>query len=169
MPRIREYSEKDSPAIVQILAEAFSDEIARGMLPLTARQVDEFSKRPSVKVLVCESEEKAVIGFLTMAEGSVEYPAQIHLIGVKSSLRGKGIGKKLVQEGIKHAEAVGRKKVKLFTRPWNIPMRKICTDLGFVPEAYLRKDYLNEDLVLYSLFLQKSHGSSHEHVKSRST
>jgi RimJ/RimL family protein N-acetyltransferase len=74
-------------------------------------------------------------------------------VGVRSVSRGKGIGKKLVQEAIEHARALGRKKLKLYTRPWNIAMRKVCVDLGFVPEAYLRKDYLNEDLILYSVFL----------------
>lgn len=90
-----------------------------------------------------------------MAEGSVEYPAQVHLIGVKSAFRRRGIGKQLVQKGIRRARAIGRKKVKLFTRPWNIGMRKICAELGFVPEAYLQKDYLNKDLILHSLFLQE--------------
>jgi len=33
-------------------------------------------------------------------------------------------------------------------------IRKVCVELGFVPEAYLRKDYLNEDLVLFSAFLE---------------
>lgn len=155
MPRIRESNEKDASAIIQILTEAFSDEIALGTPSLTAKQIIESSKRPNVKILVCENEETAIVGFLTMTEGSNEHTAQIHLVGVKSTFRGKGIGKKLVQKGIKHAEAIGRKKVKLFTRPWNIGMRKMCIELGFVPEAYLRKDYLNEDLVSYSLFLQK--------------
>jgi ribosomal protein S18 acetylase RimI-like enzyme len=155
MCRIREFNEKDASAVVEILTEAFSDEIALGMPPLTAKQIIEFSKRPSVQILLYENEERAVVGFLTMAEGSAEYPAQVHLIGVKSAFRGKGIGKGLVQECVKHAIALGRKKLKLFTRPWNFGMRRVCVELGFVPEAYLRKDYLDEDLILYSLFLQK--------------
>jgi predicted N-acetyltransferase YhbS len=155
MSRIREFTEEDASAVVEILGEAFKDEIALGMPQLTAKQIVEFSKRPGVKILVCRDEGTSVVGFLTMAEGSVEFPAQVHLVGVESTSRGKGVGKKLLQESIEHAKTIGRKKVKLFTRPWNIGMRKICTELGFVPEAYLQKDYLNEDLILYSLFLQK--------------
>lgn len=155
MRGMREFNKKDAPAIVKILTEAFSDGIALGMPTLTTKQLIEFSKRPTVQILVYENEESVVVGFITMAEGSVEYPAQVHLVGVKSAFRGRGVGRQLVQEGIKRARAIGREKVKLFTRPWNIGMRKICAELGFVPEAYLRKDYLNEDLILYPLFLQE--------------
>jgi hypothetical protein len=33
-------------------------------------------------------------------------------------------------------------------------MRKVCKDTGFIPEAYLRKEYLEEDLIQYSLYLE---------------
>lgn len=89
-----------------------------------------------------------------MTEGNTELPAQIHMVAVKQDFRGRGIAKKLVRKALEHAKTVGRKKVKLFTRPWNLAMRKVCVELGFVPEACLRKDYLNEDLVLYSAFLE---------------
>jgi len=32
-------------------------------------------------------------------------------------------------------------------------MQKAYVQLGLVPEAYLRKDYLDEDIILYSAFL----------------
>jgi len=32
-------------------------------------------------------------------------------------------------------------------------MAKVSLDTGFVPEAYLRREYLDEDLVQYSVFL----------------
>jgi len=44
--------------------------------------------------------------------------------------------------------------VKLFTRLWNIAMCKVCLELGFIPEACLRREYLNEDVILYSAFLE---------------
>jgi len=81
-------------------------------------------------------------------------PAQIHLVAVRKDLRRKGIGKELVKRAIEHAKAVGRKKIKLFARPWNVAMSKLCIDLGFVPEAYLRREYLDTDLTLYSFFLE---------------
>jgi len=94
-----------------------------------------------------------------MTEGNIELPAQIHLIAVKQNFRGKGIAKKLVQKALEHANAAGRKKVKLFTSPWNTAMRKVCAELKFVPEAYLRKEFMNEDLVLYSAFLEQDRNS----------
>ncbi len=81
-------------------------------------------------------------------------PAQIHLVAVRKDLRRKGIGKGLVKKAIEHARAVGRKKLKLFARPWNVAIGKVCIDLGFVPEAYLRREYLDTDLILYSVFLE---------------
>ena len=89
-----------------------------------------------------------------MTEGSIELPAQIHMEAVEKNFRRRGIAKELVRKAMEHVRAVGGMKVKLFTRPWNIAMHKVCVELGFVPEAYLRKDYLNEDLVLYSAFLE---------------
>jgi RimJ/RimL family protein N-acetyltransferase len=124
------------------------------MQRITAKQFIELSKKPGVKILVTESKESKAVAFLTMTEGNIELPAQIHLIAVKQDFRGRGIAKKLVQKAIEHAKAAERKKVKLFTRPWNTAMRKVCVELGFVPEAYLRRDFINEDLVLYSVFLE---------------
>jgi len=154
MFKIREFHEKDASRLAEIFCEAFSDEVSRGMQQVTAGQFVELSKKPGVKIFISESEESKVVAFLSMTEGNIESPAQFHMVAVKQDFRGRGIAKKLVRKALEHAKAAGRKKVKLFTRPWNLAMRKVCVELGFIPEAYLRKDYLNEDLVLYSAFLE---------------
>jgi len=154
MFEIRAFQEKDAFMLAEVFYEAFGDEVSRGMQQITAEQFVEFSKRPGVKIFVSENEEFKVVAFLTMTEGNIESPAQIHLVAVRQDFQGKGIAKELVRKALEHAKTVGRKKVKLFTRPWNTAMRKVCVELGFVPEAYLRKDFLNEDLVLYSAFLE---------------
>jgi len=154
MHKIREFSEKDATRLAEIFCETFSDEVSRGMPQLKAEQFVELSKRPGAQIFVVESEEFEVFAFLTMTEGSIEHPAQVHLVAVKSGFQGRGIGKKLVRKALEHAKALGRKKLKLFTRPWNTAMCKVCVELGFIPEAYLRRDYLNEDLILYSAFLE---------------
>lgn len=153
MFKIGEFHEKDASKLEEF-CEAFNDEVSRGMQQVTAEQFVEFSKKLDVKIFVSESEESKVVAFLSMTEGNIELPAQIHMVAVKQDFRGRGTGKKLVRKALEHAKAVGRKKVKLFTRPWNLAIRKVCVELGFVPEAYLRKDYLDEDLVSYSAFLQ---------------
>jgi len=151
---IREFREKDADTLAQISQEAFSDEIAKGMSRLKPENFIEYSKRPGVKIFVAESSRGSVVGFLTLTEGSAEAPAQIHMVAVQKEKRGEGIGKALVRRALEHARTVGRKKVKLFTRPWNISMCKVCVELGFIPEACLRREFLNEDIILYSAFLE---------------
>jgi len=153
MFKIRQFRREDAAILAQIFTEAFADEIARGMPPLLPERFIDLSKRPEVKIFVVEN-GKGAVGFLTLTEGSVETPAQIHLVAVRKDLRARGIGKELVKKAIEHAKASGRKKLKLFARPWNVAMSKVCIDLGFVPEAYLRREYLDTDLLLYSLFLE---------------
>lgn len=75
-------------------------------------------------------------------------------MAVEEEFRGKGIGKRLVKAAVEYAKGFVSGKVRLYTRPWNVGMSKICLELGFIPEAYLRKEYLGEDLVQYSLFLE---------------
>lgn len=153
MCKIREFRGKDAVILAQTFTEAFADEMARGMPQLPPERFIDLSKRSEVKIFVAENRQGAV-GFLTLTEGNVEMPAQIHLVAVRKDLRRKGIGKELVKRAIEHAKAVGRKKIKLFARPWNVAMSKLCIDLGFVPEAYLRREYLDTDLTLYSFFLE---------------
>jgi ribosomal protein S18 acetylase RimI-like enzyme len=153
MFKIRDLSESDVVLLAQISNEAFSDEIARGMPSFTSDRFLDFSRRPGMRVFVAEN-DRNIVGFLTLTEGNIEAPAQVHLIAVRKDSRGKGIGKDLIKNAIKHVRTVGRKKLKLFTRPWNIAMSKVCIDLGFVPEAYLRREYLDVDIVLYSAFFE---------------
>lgn len=143
----------DATSLVQISNEAFSDEIDKGMQPFTSERFIDFSKKPQVKVFVAEVKEE-VVGFLVLAEGNIEAPAQIHLMAVEKNSRGKGIGKKLVKKAIEQVKAIDRKKVKLLTRPWNVAMSKICIGLGFVPEAYLRREFLDADIIQYSAFFK---------------
>ncbi|MDI6904779.1 MAG: GNAT family N-acetyltransferase [Candidatus Bathyarchaeia archaeon] len=151
MTKIRSFSMADAKSLAQISNEAFRDEIDRGMQSFTSERFIDFSKKPHVKVYVAEA-EREVVGFLILTEGNIETPAQIHLIAVMKNFGGKGIGKKLVKNAIEHVKVIGRKKVKLFTRPWNVAMSKVCIDLGFVPEAYLRGEFLDADIILYSAF-----------------
>jgi len=151
--RIRDFSENDALTLVQISNNAFSDELARGMPQFTSEGFIKSSKRPGIRIFIAEDLGK-VVGFLTLIEGNIEIPAQIHLVAVAEELRGRGIGKRLGGAAIEHVKDIGRSKLKLFTRPWNKAMSKDCLDLGFVPEAYLRREYLNADLVLYSAFFE---------------
>jgi RimJ/RimL family protein N-acetyltransferase len=152
MLKIRDYMDVDAETIANISNEAFSDEIERGMYRFTSEWSQNWDKRKGTKIFVAEKISQ-VLGYLLLTENNVEVPAQIHLMAVEKESRGKGIGKKLVKAAVEHVKTLKCRKVRLYTRPWNIGMSKVCIELGFVPEAYLRKEYLNEDLVHYSLFL----------------
>jgi hypothetical protein len=65
----------------------------------------EFSKRPSVKVLVPEIEESKVVVSSTMTEKRIESPAQIHILAVKRDFR-VGSAKKLVRKALEHVKAI---------------------------------------------------------------
>jgi GNAT superfamily N-acetyltransferase len=92
---------------------------------LTTRQLIEFSKCRIEQILVHENDESAIAGFITMAEESVAHNAQAHLVSAKSAFRGRGIRRRLVQQGIRPAKAICGKKAKLFARRWNIGMREL--------------------------------------------
>lgn len=109
------------------------------------------SKRAGVRIFVAKVEGK-LVGFLTLTEGGKGESAQIHLVGVERSHRGRGLGKLLVKKAVDHVSELGKGKLKLFTRPWNTAMINVCIDLDFIPEAYQRREYLNADLIQYSLF-----------------
>ena len=151
MVKIRNFSDSDAVSLSEISNEAFSDEMAVGMSSFSAKRFIDFSEKEGVRVFVAEA-KRNILGFLALTEGDIEVPAQIHLVAVAKESRGKGIGKRLIKKSMEHVEAIGRRKIKLFARPWNVAMQKVCIDLGFVPEAYLRREYLDRDLILYSFF-----------------
>lgn len=153
MLELRDFSEGDAQALTDIGNEAFGDEIARGFPSFTTDGFVKMHEREGVKLIVAESDER-VAGFLVITVGDAAVLAQVHLVGVEKGLRGRGIGKELVKYSIRYTKEVGKKKLRLYTRPWNLAIRKICMDTGFIPEAYLRREYLNEDLIQFSLFLE---------------
>ena len=151
MTKIRDFSDSDAVALAEISNEAFSDEMILGMSSFDPKRFIDFSEKEGVRIFVAEDKSK-ILGFLTLTEGDIEVPAQFHLVAVAKEFRGKGIGKELIRRGMEHVEAVGGRKIKVFVRPWNVVMQKVCIELGFVPEAYLRREYLDRDLILYSFF-----------------
>ena len=151
MTRIRNFSHVDAEFLTEISNEAFSDEIVMGMPSFNPKRFKDFSEKEGVRIFVAEDKSK-ILGFFTLTEGDIEVPAQFHLVAVAKEFRGKGIGKELIRKGMEHVEAIGGRKIKVFVRPWNVVMQKVCIDLGFVPEAYLRREYFDRDLILYSFF-----------------
>ena len=148
---IREYREVDAEFIVNISLAAFTEEMDRGMNRFTLEWCQNWYQRKGTRIFVAE-EDSNPIGYLILTESNIEVPAQIQLMAVEEKFRGKGIGKRLVKTAVEYVRGFGSGKVRLYTRPWNVGMSKVCVELGFIPEAYLRNEYLGEDLVQYSLF-----------------
>ncbi len=151
--KIRSYEDCDAESIADISNTAFADEIERGMNRFTVEWSQTWRQRKRTRMLVAE-DDSTLVGYLILTESNIEVPAQIHLMAVKEGFRGRGIGKQLVKAAVEYSVELGTGKVRLYTRPWNIGMIKMCVELGFIPEAYLRKEYLGEDLIQYSLFLE---------------
>lgn len=150
MVLIRDYSENDAGACVDIAMEAFHDEIERGMPAFTLDYFVNAASRSSHKLVTADKE--GVVGFMLISDANKFVPAQLHLVAVDKKQRRHGIGKQLVQYAIGYTEEHEWSKLKLSTRPWNTGMRKLCDGLGFIEEALLRKEYLNEDLIQYGYF-----------------
>ena len=121
------------------------------MESLTAENFVDVSKRPEATIFVAEENGMAV-GYVAMSLRK-GLPAQIHTVAVKAEFGRQGVGKNLIEEAMKCAKSAGKKKIILRTRPWNKAMRKVCVYLDFIPEAYLRKELREEDLIRYTLFL----------------
>ncbi|MFH0850425.1 MAG: GNAT family N-acetyltransferase [Candidatus Bathyarchaeota archaeon] len=154
MPKIRGFRPGDAPRLAEIAGEAFADEAQRGMPAFTEEYFTRRGDRPGVRLVVAE-EGGEVAGFMLLTDATVEAPAQVHLVAVEASRRNREIGRTLVGYAVDLLGACGWGKLKLSTRPWNTGMRRVCEALGFTLEAYLRGEYLGEDLVQYGYFPER--------------
>ena len=150
MVTLRSMEEADSVRCSEIAAEAFSDEIKLGMPSFSAEYFA--SRIRSERVRMTVAVDDGVVGFMVYTIANVEQPAILHLVAVDESKRGQGVGRQLVKYGVDFTAENGWSKLKLSTRPWNHAMRKVCSDLGFIQEAYLTKEYLGNDLIQYGYF-----------------
>jgi GNAT superfamily N-acetyltransferase len=153
LAEVRGFRDGDAARLAEIANVAFGDEIMRGMAVFDEEYFLKRRHRPGVRLVVAEV-EGTVAGFMVMTDATVEAPAQLHLVAVEERLRGRGIGGQLVGDAVRQAEAGGAGKLKLSTRPWNHAMRAVCVARGFVEEAYLRGEYLGEDLIQYAYFIE---------------
>ncbi|MCK4439716.1 GNAT family N-acetyltransferase [Candidatus Bathyarchaeota archaeon] len=63
------------------------------------------------------------------------------------------IGKALLEKVIEHCRAEGCHKITLYTLPFLIPAINLYLKYGFVPEAYLHKEWWNVDFMKMSKWL----------------
>ena len=79
--------------------------------------------------------------------------ARLGWIGVHPTHQNTGIGKTLLEKVIEHCRSKGCHKITLYTLPVLIPAINLYLKYGFVPEAYLHKEWWNVDFTKMSKWL----------------
>jgi len=74
-------------------------------------------------------------------------------IYIHPSHQRKGLGRTLLNHFIEHCKQQKCHKITLYTLPVLIPAMNLYLKLGFVPEAYLRKEWWNIDFLKMSKWL----------------
>ena len=78
----------------------------------------------------------------------------LSFMGVSPDCRRRGVGRALLCSFIEESRKGGWTKVSLDTAPCLKPAIKLYTDMGFIPEGYMRNHMHGLDLIFYSLFLE---------------
>jgi GNAT superfamily N-acetyltransferase len=79
--------------------------------------------------------------------------ARLGWIAVHPTHQNKGTGETLLEQVIEHCRAEDRHKITLCTLPVLIPAVNVYLKYGFVPEAYLHKEWWNVDFIKMSKWL----------------
>jgi len=85
--------------------------------------------------------------FYMRFELSTDTNAQVLSIAVHPQHQGKGVGKRLLEAGIKYIESRGIRQIKLEVRPENIPAVRLYESFGFRPRGKTR-DLQGEWLIM---------------------
>lgn len=80
--------------------------------------------------------------------------ARIGWIGVHPEHQRNGIGKALMHKVINQCRAEGCHKITLYTLPCLIPAVNLYLKVGFIPEAYLRKEWWGVDFLKMSVWVE---------------
>lgn len=129
---------EEYPAVGELLVSVYVDEGysaperapgLRAVEPLAAE----------AELLVARDERTGVVGTVTFALGGTpqaeiarEGEAEIRLLAVAPTARGRGIGEALVAESIRRARERGCQRLVLSTRPTMAPAQRLYTRTGFV-------------------------------------
>src|SRR5690606_2664394 len=91
--------------------------------------IGSINKRLATDIIVKRLDGK-IVGFVTLTKKNVEL-ADIGLVAVDSSYRGKGIGKELIFQVISLAKSQGYKKIQVVTQLDNRPANNLYKKCGF--------------------------------------
>lgn len=155
---VREYSNDDLKAMIQIWNEVVEDGIAFPQLDLlddiTGR---EFFEGQTCCVVAQESDSGEILGMYILHPNNVGRCGHIcnASYAVASAARGKGVGEKLVSDCLERAKTKGFKilqfnaVVKTNTAARSLYKKLGFEQLGIIPNGFLMKDGHYEDICPY--------------------
>jgi GNAT superfamily N-acetyltransferase len=135
-----------------ILPDRYVGEVLEGLdQPSFTENIRSLLANPDGILLVAEKEEE-IIGH---AQGRLNRGGYgwLSFMGVSPSHRRQGVGRALLGAFIDESRKHGCTKVSLDTAPGLKPAIKLYTDMGFIPEGYMRNHMHGLDLIFYSYFL----------------
>jgi len=118
----------------------------------SAKDLEEALKVDTNFAYVAE-EERTLLGTAAGRLFGKSGLARLGWIGVHPDHQRKGIGKALLKRVIRYCRDKGCHKLTLYTLPVLIPAVNLYLKLGFVPEAYLHKEWWNVDFIKMSKWL----------------
>jgi len=159
---IREMKPKDAEQASKIIEETRLDSWQRHEKDYYPRKALDFdismksakNLRESLKIeanfMYVADEARAILGVAIGRLIGKSGLATLGWIGVHPNHQRKGIGKALLIEVIRYCRDHGCHKLTLYTLPVLIPAVNLYLRLGFVPEAYLHKEWWNVDFIKMS-------------------
>jgi Acetyltransferases len=107
---------------------------------------------------IASNTEKWIAGYICFAKVPCSISTyEIYWLAVDSSIQGKGIGKKLINEAFKEIKELKGNKLILHTagRSQYIPTHKFYESIGFTEEARIKDYYaIGDDGIIYSLLIK---------------
>jgi len=122
-----------------------------------AENYRKMTQGPHNFVFVAEEQGKIIgvaTGNLLRGRGKVGGLAALSWIFVHPSQQRRGVGKALLKHVIEFCKQQECHKITLYTLPVLVPAINLYLRCGFVPEAYLRKEWWRVDFIKMSLWLE---------------
>jgi ribosomal protein S18 acetylase RimI-like enzyme len=169
MGTVRKMSLEDVEDVVSVFVESFEDSwnrYERNYYPRKALEFDfsritpEYCKKRIQEsndfLFVVEENGKiagAAIGGIMRGNDKEGGLVMLSSICIHPLHQRKGLGEALLDHVIKYCEQQKCHKITLYTLPVLVPAMNLYLKLGFVPEAYLRKEWWNIDFLKMSKWL----------------
>jgi RimJ/RimL family protein N-acetyltransferase len=153
MTLVRRAEPGDAAELVK-LAEAVAGEEGRWILATEGwrsvsderRYLRSVLRHPDAAVFVAEADGR-VVGRLSLSRDP--HPASRHVadvgLMVDAAHRGRGIGKRLLEEAVVWSRRSGITKLELHVFPWNEAALGLYESFGFEREGYRKRHYARDD------------------------